>query len=147
MLPSLKVLKEDLLPYCISVCLTDPSSVLESSFSPAVRLLAIADYLSPLSLFSLHLCVSLLFYSSFSCQGCLECSACALSCVFTQSRSDSEVWFGRETVARWSEMWAGEELLCSFSVPSTTSFFSFSFYVYLFRKHCCIDPLEVMTII
>lgn len=112
----------------------------------AVLMLAIAGYLSPLSLLSLDLCLSLLFSSSFSCQGCLDRSACALSCVFTQSHSDSEVWLGRETVARWSEMWAGEELLC-FSVPLTTSFFSFSFYVHLFRKYCCMDPLEVMTII
>lgn len=126
------MLKEDLLPYCISVCLTDPSSLLESSFSPAVRLLAIADYLSPLSLFSLHLCVSLLFPSSFSCQGCLECSACALSSVFTQSRSDSEVWFGRETVARWSEMWDFWNF-CTFSLSLQPLPF---FFLFLFMCTC-----------
>lgn len=144
-LPLLKVLKDDMLPYCISVCLADASSVVESSFSPCCSDGEKDCWLPLSSVFIIPR--SLSFSSSFSCLGCWERSACALSCVFTQSRFDSEVWLGRETVARWSEMWAEEELLCFFSVPSTTSFFFFSFYLYLFRKYCCIESLEVMTII
>jgi len=97
----------------------------------AVWLLAIADYLSPLSLF-LSFSLVLLFFFLPGLFG--------VRLVSSLSRSDSEVWFGRETVARWSEMWAGEELLCFFSVPSTTSFF------FLFLFMCtCLESTAALT--